>query len=169
MTQILESLSLYNVTYAKSVNPPRTCKKGNRTPIDHIWISNFTPDAISKFGFLPFDYPFKSDHRGLFIDILLHHKPQRIPILPPKRALTSTNSKKRKNYFEYIDKKLQKFKFKEKLDNVFSCYSPNTSIFHQKINELDTLLTKWLLKAEKILLPHAWSQSSFSKAIALLR
>ena len=92
MAKGLRGLNLINTTSPPNMKTPVTYNRGSNT-IDHIWISSELIPLMKRFGYLPFDFGFDADHRGMFVDIW--SKDENMARIPVRRRckLKSKNPK----------------------------------------------------------------------------
>ena len=170
MRSKFEEMNLINYAYLLDPHPPRTYIRRGCSPVDHVWVSQASVQRVTNFGFLPDYFAFHSDHRGLFLDFNSGQSLDKLPTPTPKRPLNSKNVKMRTRYLKTVRAQVDKFGLLERINNMkrefFS--SHNTSLLQRK-EELDALLTSWMLRAEKKLIPNAWQHSSFTLALQTLK
>ena len=98
---MLQPRGYVNITSPPGANTPATFKHGKRT-LDHIWVSSALAPLITRYGYLPFDFGFTSDHRGMFVDIQRGN--EEIARLPPKKRwkLKSKNPQSVEKYLKIV-------------------------------------------------------------------
>ena len=68
MTTNMAAMGMINVTSPPDMCTPATYKRGKRT-LGHIWIAPDLVPLTAGYGYIPYDYGFTADHRGMFVDI----------------------------------------------------------------------------------------------------
>ena len=103
MTKRLRAQNLINITSPPGTTTPTTYKRGRKT-LDHIWITPDLSAHVTKFGYLPYDLGFDSDHRGMFVD--LRCTGTKVPNLTKKRRrkLKSKHPKNANLYLKQVHK-----------------------------------------------------------------
>ena len=149
----LQEIGLTNAISMFVDLPPRTYKYGKNC-IDHIWISTPLLPSITSIGIAPFNFFQASDHRAIYIDIdlkdVLDNETFQLPPIRFRRLKTTSLSSVT-NYRKSIKKLTKKHKISKKfrrLRKSFIKYGP-TKINIDRLNKLDTLITKILLDSER--------------------
>ena len=98
MSTMFQDAGLYNVFQNRldTDDIPRTHARGSKA-VDHIWVSKYVLDNIIYAGIAPFGHTYKSDHRGMHLDLdesilfnhddvqMVYHDFRRLKSKTPKR------------------------------------------------------------------------------------
>jgi hypothetical protein len=126
---------------------PDTTTTTPHRDIDYIFTYGFQSQNIT---ILPVDYPTKSDHQGICLDIsteeLFNAQYNKLSNQPP-RKLTLNNSQAKQSYKKYVLQQLEEHKIWEHLLTVY-----NKAITPQFMDENETTLTKLDAQITEILL-----------------
>ena len=155
-------LSLINITSPPGTTSPATYKRGRKT-LDHIWITPNLSGHVTKFGYLPYDLGFDSDHRGTFVDLHCTGTETPIPTRKRRRKLKSKHPKNTSIYLRQVHKALKGHNIGARIAQL----EGRTELSPQQKHELDKIdqtLTGIMLHAESLLQPFR-TTDSFSKKL----
>ena len=132
---------------------PKTYKRGS-SRIDYAFCIPHIEKFIIRCGITPFDLFTSSDHRGLYLNINIFSYlkgSSTTPPTPESRLLVSTNPKATNQYKKDL---MQLFLQHNVLKNITIIQTKieNSSLNESDmihVNKVDTIITKYMLKAEK--------------------
>ena len=161
MTIKLKGLGMENITSPAGERTSATHKTGSKT-IDHIWVAKSLVPLVKRFRYIPFNFGFDADHRGMFIDI----KSKEVDDLQTsgrrRRKLKSKNPKSVKSYLKIVMKAIQCQNIEGRIAKVEG--SKNlTEEEERELDKINQTLTEILLKAESKLQPHRSDDTWFEK------
>ena len=155
-------LNLVNITSPPGTTSPATYKRGKKT-LDHIWVSPDLTGHVTKFGYLPYDLGFDSDHRGVFVDIQCSGTEAPIPFRKRRRKLKSKNPKSTATYLKQVRKALKGHNIEGRIARLEG-RDTLTARQRDEFDKIDQTLTGIMLNAESLLQPFR-TTDSFAKRL----
>ena len=151
MTTNMTAMGMINVTSPPDTCTPATYKRGKRT-LDHIWIAPGLVPLTAGYGYIPYDYGFTADHRGMFVDIQTTSR--ELIRLPKKRRrkLNSKNPVSVERYTTALWKRVKGQNIEARLAGLEG-KTILTQAEREELDKIDQMMTSIMLASESELQP----------------